>query len=157
MIDLSLVFDGTFAATGAPTGAAITASRASTNVIDMLALRNVGAGDQLEAHVQILQNFATLTSLQIAYQTSPDNSSWVDQLLSPVILTANLITGAKIFRYKVPLDQLNNTARTPNRYHRLNYIVAGSNATTGTVVAYMTGMFDRNVFDVYGPNYSVGA
>lgn len=156
MIDLSLVFDGTFASSGAPTGAAITASRASTNVIDMLTARDVGADGLLECHVAILQNFATLTSLQIAYQTSADNSTFVDILLSPVIPVASLLIGAPIFRVYVPSFQLLDTG-TPNRYHRLNYTVAGSNATAGTVVAYLTGLNDRSQFVANPNNYTVGA
>jgi hypothetical protein len=158
MIDLNLVFDGTFAANGTPTGVAITSTAASTNILDMLTARDVGAGDELELHVDVTTAFATLTSLQIAYQTSPDTTSgnFVNILLSPVILLASLVVGAKVFRYKVPPFQLLDTG-TPNRYHRLNYTVAGSAETTGTVVSYLTGMGDRNVVFNYPTNYTIGA
>lgn len=158
MIDASLIFDGTVSTTPgvAPTGVAITATAASTNTLDMLTNRDVGADDMLEVHVQILENFATLTSLQIAYQTSADNSTFVNILLSPVYLTASLVIGAPIFAYKVPKFQLLDTG-SPNRYHRLNYTVAGSNATTGKVFSYLTGMGDRNAYYSYPSNYTVGA
>jgi hypothetical protein len=155
MIDLNLVFDGTVSAAGVPSGVAVTVDRVSTNVIDMLANRDVGAGDDLELHVLVTQNFATTVSMQIAYQTSADNVTFVDIVLSPVILLANLIVGAPIFRYKVPPFQLNDTG-TPNRYHRLSYDIS-TTATAGAVFSYMTGGGDRQVFNAYPANYSVAS
>lgn len=154
MIDLNLIFDGTPPATGA----AITVTRASTNVLDMLANRDIGAGDELELHVQVQTAFtaAGAATLQIAYQTSVDNVTFVDIMLSPVIPVASLIVGARLFRYKVPPFQLLDTG-TPNRYHRLNYTVATGPMTAGAVFAYMTGGGDRQVTNNYPPGYTVGA
>lgn len=160
MIDALLVFDGTLDTTGAggPAGVAITVTRVSTNVLDMGSARDVGVGDDLEVHVMVSTAFtaAGAATLQIAYQTSADNSAWVDVMLSPIYAVANLIVGAGIFRYKVPVFQLNDVG-TPNQYHRLNYTVATGPMTAGAVIAYMSGGGDRTNFRPYGPNYTVGA
>lgn len=158
MIDLSLVFDGTFASSGAPTGAALTVTRASTNVIDMLSARDVGADGMLEVHVQVLTAFtaAGAATLQIAYQTSPDNVTFVDLLLSPLLPVANLVLGVGIFRVYVPVIQQLDSG-TPNRYHRLNYTVATGPMTAGALVAYMTGGNDRQSQTYYPANYAIGA
>lgn len=155
MIDSSLIFSGSVA-TSPPTGQAIVATAVSTNVLDMLANRDVGADGMLDVHVQLLQAFNNLTSLQITYQTSADNSTFVDVMLSPVILLANLTLGAPIFRYGVPRFQLNDLL-TPNRYHRLNYTVVGTAPTAGTVFSYITGANDRESYISYPNNYTVGA
>lgn len=149
MIDALLVWDGT----PPTTGAAITASRASTNVLDMLSARDIGIGDDLEFTVQVTTAFATLTALQISYQTSDDNSTFVDIMLSPALAVANLTVGRRV-SYVVPVAQLNDPG-TPNRYHRLFYTVTGANATAGAVMAWMTGGYDRQLFRPYGPNYNV--
>lgn len=161
MIDLNLIFDGTPDTTGrgGPTGVAITTTRVSGNVLDMLANRDVGTVDgTLQAHVVVSTAFtaAGAATLQIAYQTSADNSAWVDVLFSSVYAVADLTVGAAIFRYPVPLFQLNDKG-TPNRYHRLNYTVATGPMTAGAVIAYMSGLHDRGNAPIYGPNYSVGA
>lgn len=152
MIDVNLVFDGT----PPNTGVAITASAASTNVLDMLSLRDIGVGDDLELHVQVLQAFtaAGAATLQIAIQGSQDNATFYDLALSPVIAKAGLVVGAKVFAYKMPKDQLNNTNALPSRYYRLNYTVATGPFTAGTVFSYMTGGGDRPALTIYGPNYA---
>ncbi len=152
MIDANLIWDGTVSAAGVLAGTAITVDRVSTNVIDMLVARDIG-GDGLEAHVVITQAFLTTVSLQIAYQTSADNSAWVDVMLSPVVLVANLVAGATIFRYPVPLTQLNDVG-APNRYHRLSYDIS-TTATAGAVFAYMNS--DRANFIPYPRGYSTSA
>lgn len=157
MYDASLIFDGILDTTGAtgPTGVAITTSRASTNNIDWGVNRDVGVNADLEVHIVISQAFAAAgaATLQISYQTSADNVTFVDMLFSPVYAVADLSAGALIFRYKVPFFQLNDKG-SPNRYHRLNYIVATGPMTAGAVIAWITGMGDRQAFQTYGPNYS---
>jgi hypothetical protein len=157
MYDALLIFDGTLDTTGAagPSGVALTVTRASTNVIDWTVARDVGVNADLEAHLVIAQTFtaAGAATLQVAYQTSADNATWVDILNSPVYAVADLVAGALVFRYKVPLFQLNDKG-TPNRYHRLNYTVATGPFTAGSVIAWITGMGDRQAFQPYGPNYS---
>lgn len=151
MLDTNLLFEPVL-------GTAVTVTAASTNVIDMLSARDVGAGDDLEAHVAVLTAFtaAGAATMQIAYQTSPDNITFVNVLLSPVIPVASLVVGAPIFRYKVPVFQVLDTG-TPNRYHRLNYTIATGPMTAGVLTAYMTGGGDRQVFNAYPRGYNIGA
>lgn len=158
MIDIQQVFDGTFAGTPAvPTGAAITASRVSTNVIDFQVARDMGAGAILGLHVKVMENFATLTSLVVEFQVSADNSTFVTILTSPVYPVAQLVIGSPVFRYALPLNQLLNATAgvlaAPGRYVRLNYTVAGSNATTGSVFSYITPINDRDQYYTYPENY----
>lgn len=159
MLDTTYIFDGTLGTglTG-PTGVAITATRVSTNVLDLLVARDLGAGAILGIHVDVTVAFATLTSLEIALQVSADNSTFYDIMESPVYPVAQLIAGAPIFRYALPLNQaLNSTAGVllpPARYLRLNYTVAGSNATAGSVFSYMNPINDRQQTYIYPNNYT---
>lgn len=162
MIDLSLVFDGTFAANGAPTGAAITATRVSTNVIDLTVARDIGIGDDIEVHCQIVTAFSTgdtnAATLQVDLETcSTAGGSYDIIMLSPVYAKANLIVGAKLFAYKLPRSQLNSLAAIGGQFLRLNYTCTGAAFTAGRVVAYLTGMGDRQSTPVYPANYTVGA
>lgn len=159
MLDIQQVFDGTFTGSPAvPTGAAITVTRPSTNVLDMLVARDMGAGDLLGIHVNVMQAFATLTSLTIEFQVSAAaGSGFVTILTSMAIPVAQLIVGAPIFRYGVPLNQvLNATAgvlAAPGRYMRLNYTVTGSDATAGSVFSYINPVMDRVQTYIYPENY----
>ncbi len=151
MLDTNLLFEPV-------AGTAVTVTAPSTNVIDMLSARDVGAGDDLEAHVQVLTTFtaAGAATMQIAYQTSPDNITFVNVLLSPLYAVASLVPGVPIFRYKVPIFQLLDTG-TPNRYHRLNYTIATGPMTAGALTAYMTGGGDRQVYSTYPRGYTISA
>lgn len=151
MIDINLLFEPV-------AGTLLTVTANSTNVLDMLTARDVGAGDQLELNVNVLVALtsAGATTLQITYQTSADNAAWVDIMLSPVYPKANLVAGALIFQYKVPKFQLMDVG-TPNRYHRLVYTVATGPFTGGSIQAWMSGGGDRQVFNAYPRGYSIGA
>lgn len=119
---------------------AVTASAASTNVIDLGATgtpfggaamtRDIGIGcEPVVLSVRVTTTFATLTSLAVSVQTSPDNSTWTSISTGAAIAAASLVAG---YQFDVP-------ARFPEgtkaRYVRLYYTVAGSNATAGAITA----------------------
>jgi len=161
MIDSSLIFDGTLNYGSAPTGAAITNSRISTNVIDLLAARDMGAGDVAELHVDVTTAFTTTNSatLQVAFQVSAaTNSGFVNLLLSPVAAAGDLIVGAPFFRYELPLNQiLNDTSGvlgTPGRYLALYYTVGTGVFSAGAVFSYINAHQDRTQYTTYPRNYT---
>jgi hypothetical protein len=122
-------------------GQAVTASAASTNHYDLGAPGTVyghasalapdqGTGNKITLHVQTTEAFATLTSLTVAVQVD-DNTSFSSPttvLATQAIPVASLVAG-----YVFNIDEL--PPRTSERYLRLYYTVAGSNATTGKITA----------------------
>jgi hypothetical protein len=123
---------------------AVTASAASTNYIDLLATgtpygaaaalnRDLGKGGKIPLHIQVTTAFATLTSLKVAVQTD-DNSSFSSAatiLETEAIAAATLIAGYVFNIDSIPL-------KASERYIRLYYTVAGSDATAGNVQAGIT-------------------
>jgi len=119
---------------------AITADAVSTNVIDLLATgtvygaaapltKDVGKGQALKLHIQVVEAFNTLTSLTISVQCdSVENFATPKTLVSETILLADLIAGKTSNIMAVP-------AGTDERYLRLNYDVTGTNPTTGKITA----------------------
>lgn len=159
MIDANGLFDGTF---NPPAGTALTVTRASTNVIDLLAGRDVGAGiayDQ-EIHVDVMQNFTGAGTLQVQVQEAPDAGGGVPGTYYTIaetdnIALANLTVGARIARYAWPVIQQNYPAgdANPPRYLRLNYVVTGGPFTGGSLMAYLNA--DREERLIYRANYTV--
>lgn len=148
MLDALSLLSGSVSAAGVVSGQAIVATAASTNVIDLGSARDIGAGDaDIQVHVDIVQAFNNLTSLQVTLQYSVDNATWTDELLSPVIVLANLVVGAKVFRVTLPMISLNSVALP--RYVRLNYTVVGTAPTLGAITAYLTA---EN--DMQGPGFN---
>jgi hypothetical protein len=128
---------------------AITATAASTDVIDLgaagipyghtAALRRDLGVHQIPLHIQVVENFATLTSLVVSVQTD-DNSSFSSAttiLASQAIPVASLVAG-----YVFNIDDL--PLQTSERYVRLNYTVAGSNATAGKITGGIVAASQRN-------------
>lgn len=125
-------------------GQAITATAASTNLVDLGAtgtvvgasapiIRDIGHGTDAELSVNVTQSFNNLTSLTISIQTD-DNaafSSATTVFTSPAYPLAQLVTGAQA-KYLLP-DVL--PVGVNERYVRLMYTVAGTAPTLGKITA----------------------
>jgi len=121
---------------------AITASAASTNVVDLgasgtpvyssKALNNdSGRGCPISLLIQVTEDFATLTSLTVAFETDDDVAFGSATVLNEqTIAVADLLAGRTFNPSFVP--------KYLERYVRLNYTVTGSDATAGTITAAMT-------------------
>lgn len=156
MLDFAQIFDGT----PPNTGVAVTATRVSTNVIDWLTGRDMGAANPLAIHVLVTETFATATSLQVSYEVCDTvGGTYLPLALSPVMLLANLVAGHEIFRVALPVNQPNNAVagvlKTPGQYARLRYTVGGSDATAGKVFAWVSPLLDRDQYTTYPGNYTV--
>lgn len=123
-------------------GQAVTATAASTNIVDLGAtgtvygagspmIRDIGAGSDVDLLVTVTQSFNNLTSIIISVETD-DNagfSSATTVFTSPTYTLAQLATGAK---YLLP-DVL--PVGTAERYVRLKYTLAGTTPTLGKITA----------------------
>lgn len=109
--------------------------------------------------------FATLTSLAILFQGAPNNVTaqasglrsdlvFVTYMQTPVILTALLTASQQIASFDWPMRALGNALP---RFVQLDYVVAGSNATAGTVTSSITlGPNDaQGTLGQYPSGYSV--
>lgn len=120
---------------------AITASAASENVIDHGApgtpkhakaaiTQDLGFGRPVPILIQVVEDFATLTSLQIALEVDADNS-WgagnVTVLNTLDVAAADLVAGKRFTPFYLP-EGMNL------RYSRLFYTVTGT-ATAGKITA----------------------
>ena len=133
---------------------AITASAASTNVWDTLAVglpanwvtartRDLGHGfAPIPILVQVTTTFATLTSLKVAVQmdTTAAFSSPTIIAETEEIVAAELVAG---YRFKM-IAQLPEGAT--EQFIRLYYTVAGAAATAGKVLAAVTAGNQTNAW-----------
>ncbi|HBT0507863.1 TPA: hypothetical protein MA073_000110 [Klebsiella pneumoniae] len=116
---------------------AITASAASTNVIDTGSNKDVGKYGDIPLLIQVVEGFNNLTSLAVTVQTD-DNAAFSSptDVLAMTIPVASLVLG-----YKSPVITL---PMKMERYIRLNYTVTGTAPTTGKVTAGITGGVQTN-------------
>lgn len=116
---------------------AITATAASTNVIDTGSNKDVGKYGDIPLLIQVVEGFNNLTSLTVTVQTD-DNSAFSSaaDVLSMTIPLASLVLG-----YKSPVITL---PMKMERYIRLIYTVTGTAPTTGKVTAGITGGVQTN-------------
>ena len=117
---------------------AITASAASTNIIDLGPIKNasyprdIGNGDEVAFLIQVVEIFNNLTSLQVDLQTS-DDSTFATGVTTVWSKTVTLASGLLVPGYK-----FNNSDIEPGlnkRYMRLYYTVTGTAPTTGKITA----------------------
>lgn len=107
---------------------AITATAASTDVIDTGQSKDMGKGGNIPLLIQVTEAFNNLTSLTIEVQTDSDSAFGTPAtLFSLVVPLASLTLG-----YQTPVITLPQKCE---RYIRLNYTVTGSAPTLGKVIA----------------------
>ena len=121
---------------------AITATAASTNVIDIGATgtpwgsanavkRDIGIGTEIPIMLTVIQTFNNLTSLQVSLQIATDAAftTPVTVATGPAILLANLTAGTPIsFPAELPTG-------VNLEFVRLLYTVVGTAPTTGKITA----------------------
>jgi hypothetical protein len=129
---------------------AITASAASTNQIDLgatgtptyaaAALKSDLGISNVPVLIQVTETFATLTSLAVSVQTDNDPAfgSPKTVVASAAVAAAELKAG-----YRFPIVWV--PRGTDERYLRLSYTVAGTNATAGKITAGITTGVDAHV------------
>jgi len=111
--------------------------------------------------------FATLTSLQVQFQGAPENSTshasgnrsdltFATYIQTDAIAVALLLANTRIAAFDWPMRK---TGQALPRFVQLNYVVAGSNATAGTVTSDVTLGDDdaTNTLQQYGRNYAVAS
>lgn len=117
--------------------------------------------------VSTIAAFATLTSLQVQFRGAPENSTahasglrsdltFAVYIQTDTIATSLLTANTRIASFDWPMRK---TGASLPRFVDLNYVVAGSNATTGTVNADVTIGDDdaQNTLQQYGSNYKVAS
>lgn len=120
---------------------AVTATAVSTNVLDLreaetpyghaaALTRNIGGGPPIPLLVQVVETFATLTSLTITLETSnaTNLTSSTVHWSSGAVAAASLVAG-----YKVPILYIPNGPHL--RYLGLRFTVGGLDATAGKITA----------------------
>lgn len=116
---------------------AITATAASTNILDLGpirlgAVRDIGKGVPIPLLIQVVEAFNNLTSLTVALQVD-DNSAFssAKTVWSNVVVLADLKAG------KIVIPEF-ITRGTDEQFLRLNYTVTGTAPTLGKVTAGVT-------------------
>jgi hypothetical protein len=131
--------------TGVSPGQAVTVTAASTNHVDLLALgaippnnatarRDLGKGQKIPLLVQVTETFLTCTSVKVALQS--DSDPGFATALTTILETEAIAVATLLAGYKFNLDII--PTLTVQRYLRLYFTVAGSNATAGKIFACAT-------------------
>lgn|SRR5574343_1274218 len=132
---------------------AITASAASTNSIDLGAVRNIGVGERLYIVFHVTTAFTDVGSdstVTPSLQTD-DNSAFSSAATVRTYDTLAALTAAGTYRY-YELEPF-TAAGTYERYLQVYYTVAGGNLSTGAISAFLT--HDIAAFRAYAVGYTV--
>jgi uncharacterized protein YdbL (DUF1318 family) len=118
---------------------AVTATAASTNLIDLGAIRNMGVGENLYLVVvctTAMTDAGSDSTLAVTVETD-DNSSFSSATTTQTIGTFAAVSaaGTKLVA-RIQPDQMNE------RYVRLKYTPANGNLTTGSFTAFITHDID---------------
>lgn len=161
IIDALLQFSGTIVGntvTGQSlVGAAATTT--STNVVDLAGVgtgntaRDIGAGQQLEIAVEVVQAFAGGTSMQVSLVMADDAaiSVNVETILMEAALPVASLTAGTI----IPIHVDRAAPLPAKRYMALQYTTVGT-MTTGSVVAAMVeNVQDKGNNTIFNSGFAV--
>jgi hypothetical protein len=153
ILDRNLVFDGGLALAFVP----ITASRPSTDVIDLRTANEISWGEKIQ--VTVLSNglfaAAGAATLAIDFQGSVDNSTWTtyaSELPMPIATLNSRVVGGQPYVMAMSVPPRQPGAARP-RFLRLNYTVATGPFTAGAVLAFLN--LGRDEIEAYPRNFSV--
>lgn len=150
-----MIFDGNLMFDASITTAGMTgvnqfssgATTFSTNVLDLINARDMGQGKSgkapIEVFVLVTTAFTGGTSLNVAFQGSTDNVTYVTYAETSQIVAASLVAGANLFNILIPGVQ--PESGPPPRYYRLAYTTVGA-FTTGAVIAGLGGTDDNRYY-----------
>lgn len=119
---------------------AITATAASTNVIDLSPIaqgivRDIGKGKQIPLLIQVVENFAAAGAATLTVALQVDS---VENFASPkTVWSSGAIALADLVAGKVIVPEY-VTRGTDERYMRLNYTVGTGPMTAGKITAGVT-------------------
>ena len=146
LLDSTLALDG-------PGFVAITATRDSTNVVDLGVARDMGIGTSLYL-VMIgdgLFAAAGAATLSIAFRGSADDSTYFTYAQGTVLSIAQLNAGGYFLPITVPRPLATGIMPMP-RYYKMVYTVATGPFTAGAVQAYLA--LSRDDIPAYPAGYS---
>ena len=116
----------------------ITASAASTDIIDRGDSKDVGRAGDIPLVIQVVESFNTLTSLTIDLQTDDSSGFGAARSLYQIVVPlADLKLG-----YQTPVITLPQKTK---RYLRVNYTVTGTAPTAGKITAGVVAGVQTNV------------
>lgn len=110
---------------------AITATAASTNIINLGTNREIAFGTPIPLLIEVKEDFDKCTSVTFAVQTASDEAfATPTTLVLATVLLADLKKGNRVPIVFMPAGNLG--------YVRLYYTITGTAPTTGKVSAYLT-------------------
>jgi hypothetical protein len=128
---------------------AVTASAASTDIIDLGATRDIGNGEALELVILCTEAATASGSATVTFSLETDDNSGFSSAATlagtAAIGKASLTVGTEVLRVKVPFGV--------ERYLRVYYTVATGPLTAGKFTAFLAD--DRQANTAYASGFTV--
>ena len=131
------------------TDQAVTATAASTDIIDLGVVRDIGNGEPLELVILCTESATASGSATVTFTFETDDNSGFSSAAvlagTSAIGKAALTAGTEVLRVKLPLGV--------ERYLRVNYTVATGPLTAGKFTAFLTE--ERQANTAYASGFTV--
>lgn len=131
------------------TDQAVTTTAASTDIIDLGVVRDIGNGEPMELVILCTETATASGSATVTFTLETDDNSGFSSAAvlasSGAIGKAALTAGTEVLRVKVPLGV--------ERYLRTNYTVATGPLTAGKFTAFLA--HDRQANTAYASGFTV--